>query len=344
MNIKNKMNKISFLILCCLFSSNNFAADVSQRTEQVLRPCIDDQTYAVIHVNLEKLNLDACIDKVLEIVNQQAEPETAKNIGDDLKNFQTIAGAQLKELIQVGGKDFFIVFSMYDFPYFFAAIPIPPNSNQIQLYQQIQDIAKKDFDDDDFEFYSTGGLILAGLKPTIARLKTISPFQSELVAKSFQACGDTTVQAVLFPSSDQHRILSETLPKIPFGSGIIDLTILGKDLQWAALGFNTPPYLTLDVTIQSENSEGAEHLLAFIKNFYKLVGESPKVQEIRPQISQLLKIMTPQKKENQLLLQVDSKTAYSIVNDCIAPSFLKIRDMTTQIVCAKISAVLGKLY
>ena len=338
MNIKTK---ITFLMLCCVINSNIFASEVSKGTEQVLMPCIDDQTFAVIHVNLEKLNLDACIEKALEIVNLQAGPDIAKNIQDDLKNFQTTAGAQLKELIQVGGKDFFVVFSMYDFPYFFAAIPIHSNSNQIQLYQNIQNIAK-DFDDENFEFYATDGLILAGLKLTITRLKTISPVQSELLAKSFQACGDTTVQAVLFPSSDQRRILSETLPKIQFGSDTIDLSIFGKNLQWAALGFNTPPSLSLNVTIQSQNSVGADYILTFIKNLYTLAEENPKAQELRPQLDQLLKLMTPHKQDSQLFLQVDTKTADSIVVDCIAPSLLKVRNIATQIVCAKNLSGIGK--
>ena len=347
MNIKRTFNKIAILSLCIVCTSNILAANLSVKPEDVIKPYIDDQTFSVIHVNLEKLNIDACINKAIEIINQQAEPDAAPNIQNDLKNFQTIAGTKLKELVQAGGKDFFVVFSMYDFPYFFVAVPIRSSreanipNDSIQLYKHIQNIAK-DFDDECFDFYAANDLILAGLKPTIERLKTISPVQSELFAKSLQACGDTTIQAVLFPSPDQHRIFSELLPKIHFGSGMIDLTILGKELSWAALGFNTPPNLSWNFTIQSQNSEGADNILSFIKNIYKLVEENPKAQEFRPQLDQLLEKITPQKKENQLLLQADSKTANSIVNDFIAPSFMKVRDMANQVACAKNLSSIGK--
>jgi prepilin-type processing-associated H-X9-DG protein len=277
------------------------------------------------------VNIDAFVEKALEISNKQAGPETAKNlIESNLKEFQAQAKMHLNELIKTGCKNIFVVFSMYDFPYFFVAFQ--SGNDQAGLSQNILNVMK-DFNVGKLELYSTDGLIIVGLEQAIARLKTISPVQSEMLAKGFQVCGDTTVQAVLFPTFDQRKILAETLPQIPFGSGTIDPATVARDLQWAALGLNGPPSTFLNVTIQSQNSESADDLLAFVKNFYSLIEKNPTAKEIFPQLDQLLKSLMPEKHDNQLVLKIEPKAANSIIDNIIAPSLHKAREEATRVVC-----------
>jgi prepilin-type processing-associated H-X9-DG protein len=332
MKTKKKMSEIVFLTLCCFINLNVYASNVSQSPEQVIKPCIDDQTFAIIHVNLDKVNIEAYIRKVTEIVDKHAQPELAKNLDDGLKAFQAQAQIQINEFMKAGGKDFFVVFSMYDFPSFFVAFP--SGSNKGGLSQNILNIMKQ-FDVGKLDLYSTDGLILVGLDQTIARLKKVVPVQSDSLLKGFQACGDTTVQAVLFPSSDQRRILSEMLPKIPLDSGTINFTTVSRDLDWAALGFNGPPSTSLNVTVQSQNSEGADNLLTFIKNLYSLAEQNQTAKEVWPQLDQLLKLLIPEKHENQLVLKVEPKTADSIIDNLVATSIFKVRASAMRVVCAK---------
>jgi prepilin-type processing-associated H-X9-DG protein len=339
MLIKRKMSRIVFVTLCCFVTLNVFAASASKGSAQILKPCIDDQTFAIIHVDIGKLNLNSYIEMVRDLVSQQARPDIAENIQNDIKNFQDQAGTQLNDLTKLGANDIYVVFSMYDFPYFFVAIPIPSGGNetdlskQVQLYKQVEKIKNESFSKAGIELYTSDGLILAGLPQTIARLKTMSPVQSDALAKSLQACGDTTVQAALFPTSDQRRILAEMLPQIPAGSGKINFSTVGKDLEWAALGFNGPPSISLNVTIQSQNSDGADNLLTFIKTVYTLAAQTPQAQEFKPQLDQLLKLLTPEKQENKLVLNVEPETANSIIDDFIAPSLIKAREMATRLAC-----------
>ena len=348
MLIKRKTSLIVFVMLCCFVSLNVFAASASKEPAQILKPCVDDKTFAVLHLDIGKLNLNSYVEMISALVSKQARPDIAENVQNELKNFQIQAGTQLNDLTKLGVNDIYVVFSMYDFPYFFVAIPIPSGDNeadlnqQVQLYQQIEKITKESFSEAGIELYASDGLILAGLPQTIARLKTISPVQSVALAKSLQACGDATVQAALFPTSDQRRIFSEMLSQVPIDSGTINLATVSRDLQWAALGFNGPPSLSLNVTIRSQNSDGADNLLTFIKNVYALAAQSPQAQEFKPQLDQLLKLLTPEKQENQLILKVEPKTANSIIDDIIAPSLLKARETATRIMCAKNLSGIGK--
>lgn len=348
MLIKRKISRIVLAMLCCFVTLNVSASSSSKGPEQIQKACIDDQTFAVIHVDIGKLNLDAFVEKASEIVNQQAGSNIAGNMLKGLKNFQTQAGTQLNDLTKLGANDIYVVFSMYDFPYFFVAIPVPSGGNendlnqQVQLYQQVEKITNESFSKAGIELYASNGFILAGLPQTIARLKTVSPVQSDALAKSLQACGNTTFQAALFPTSDQRRILAEMLPQIPAGSGTIDFSAVGKDLEWAALGFNGPPSISLNVTIQSQNSDGAANLLTFIKNVYALAAQTPQAQEIKPQLQKLLKLLTPEKREDQLVLNVEPETANSVMDDLVAPSILKARAMATRMACGNNLKGIGK--
>ncbi len=125
MRTKRKVNRIILLMFCYFVGLNAFAAGASTELDQVLGPCIDDQTFAVAHLDVEKVDLDAFIGKALSLVNEYAGPDTAKQEQDNLKNFQAMAGARLNDLQKAGGRDIFLVFSMYDFPYLCVAVPIP---------------------------------------------------------------------------------------------------------------------------------------------------------------------------------------------------------------------------
>ncbi|MHC4242483.1 MAG: DUF1559 family PulG-like putative transporter [Planctomycetota bacterium] len=337
MQTKRKVKWVLLLMFCYFVGLNSFASGASTGLDQVLGPCIDDQTFAVAHLDLEKLDLDAYVDKVLSLV---AGPDTAKQEPDDLKNFQAMAGARFNELLKAGCRDIFLVFSMNDFPFFFVAVPIHSTSDQNRLRQQVQKITK-DFNVGEIELHVSDGLILVGLKRTIARLKTVSPVRSQALAAGFEACANKTAQVVLFPSSDQRRILAEMLPEIPSESGNIKFTTLSKDLEWAALGLDGPPSISLNLTIQSANTDGADRMLTFIKNLYALAGHYNEARPLIPELDQVLKWLTPRKHGKRLLLEIDSTTADTIINDFVAPSMVKARVQARRAACKSNLKIIG---
>ena len=333
MQTKRKVNRLMLMTFCYFVGLKSFAVGASTRLDQVLGPCIDDQTFAVVHLDVEKVDIDAYVSKFLSLVNGHGGPDIAKQEEDNLKNYQAIAGAQLNDLLKAGCRDVFAVFSMYDFPYFFIAVPIHSAGDQTKLYEQIQKIAQN-FKIGDIELYVSDRLILVGLKRTITRLKTVSPVLSQTLEAGFQASANTTAQVVLFPNSDQRRILTEMLPQIPSESADMKLTTLSEDLQWAALGFNGPPSISLNVTIQSPNAEGAERLLTFVKGLYALAGQYNEARPLIPGLDQVLKLLTPRRYGRRLLLQIDSTTADSIINEFLAPSLTQARIHARRIACA----------
>jgi hypothetical protein len=342
MQTKMKVNWFLLSAICLTVSLPAFSANTPAKPYQVLQPCIDDQTFAVIRLDVEKLDLDALIGRALGLVSKHAGPDVAKSMQSHLKEVQLNAGAQAKDFLKAGGRDVFMVFSMYDFPYFFVAVPIHSTNDRGRLGRHIREVVEKDFNIGDEPIYVSDRLILVGLERTIARLKTVSPVRSEALAAAFQACANKTAQVVLFPSSDQRRILAEMMPQMPLESGTTSPATISQDLQWVALGLDGPPSISLGLTIQSSNAEGAGRTLALVKGLYALAAQHPESRRLMPTMDQLLKRLTPRRQGDRLSLQVDSAAAESLIDDVVAPSLVRVHEYATRMACGTNMSGIGK--
>jgi prepilin-type processing-associated H-X9-DG protein len=339
--MQTRTNVKWLFVLTIFLSLPAVAANEAARLDRILAPCMDDQTYAVAHLDVAKLDLDAFVDYVLSRVNKHAEPDADKQAQANLKKFRAEAGAELTALLEAGGRDVFVVFSMYDFPYFFVAVPIPSASDPARLHQYVQKMAGE-FNVGDVDTHVTDRLILVGLKRTITRLKTVSPARSQALAEGLQTCANKTAQVVLFPSSDQRRILSEMLPQVPAESSKIQWAVLGGDLQWAALGLDGPPSISLNVTIQSASADGAERILTLVKGLYAWAGQYNEAKPLIPQLDQILKHLTPHRQGDRLRLELDSAAADSLIDDIVAPSLVKLRATVRRRTCGTNMSGIGK--
>ena len=341
MQTKTNVNWLFVLTLCLSVSLPAFAANSPARPEQVLRSCVDDQTFAVAHLDVTKLDLDAFVDQVFSVWSEHAGPETVKEVQEGLKEFRAEAGAELSNLLEAGVRDVFAVFSMYDFPYFFVAVPIPAGSDPARLHKYVLKMAEE-FGVGDVDTHVTDRLILMGLKQTVTRLKTVSPAQSQAMEEGFQACTNKTAQVVLFPSSDQRRILSEMLPPVPAESAPVQWTVLGGDLQWAALGLDGPPSISLNLTIQSASADGADRMLTLVKGLYAWAGQYNEAGPRIPKLDQLLKRLTPRRQGKRLLLRVDSAAAKSLIDDIVGPPLVQLRAHARRMACGTNMSGIGK--
>lgn len=327
--MQTKRNLSLFLCLCVCFVGLNAQA---YELDEALGPSIDDQTFALAHLDVTRLDLDALVDKALSVVRAHMGPDSTDLAQADLDNFRSQAGAQLRDLLQAGGKDVFVLFSMYDFPYFSVVVPIPPGADKDRLNQEVQKIAKG-FKVGDLATQVSGRVIRVGRKQTIARPRTACPERLKILNAALQACGDRMAQVVIFPSAEQRRILGEMLPQMPQDGVSVQWKALSQDLEWAALGLDAPPALSMGLTVQCAGTEAASRLLTFIKDCYALFGKQAEAQEDFPNLDEFLQRLTPQKEGRCLRLQVDSKTFDSLIKDALAPSLARARAQASRITC-----------
>ena len=299
--------------------------------DHTLGSCVDDQTFAVAHVDVTKLDLDALVSQALSMVREHLGSDSVELAQAGLKDFQSQAGARLNGLLEAGCRDIFLIFSMYDFPYFSVAVPLSATSDQDRLRQEVQKISQ-DFKVGDMVTQVSGRVLQVGLKQTITRPRTASPARFQVLAAALQACADSTAQLVLFPSSDQRRVLSEMLPQIPQGSGVMQWAALGQDLEWVALSINAPPALSANLTIQSSSAEAADRILTSIKDIYAFIGKQTEAQGDFSALEEILTRLTPDKQGRYLRLQVDVQTVDSLIRD-LAPFLQQAREQARRRAC-----------
>jgi prepilin-type processing-associated H-X9-DG protein len=318
----------TLLILTVL---SHASVGASGRLDQVLASCLEDQTFAVIHLDITKLNAEAFVDRLTNLTKERTGPDTAQQLLAELKRMQMELTAQMDGLIQAGGRDAHLVFSLYDFPYFFVAVPVPSGAKKTQLLTYVQKTAQA-FRVGEIETRVSDGVIFIGLKQTIARLKGITPVTSGALAAGTAACPPAGIRAVLFPSSDQRRILMEMLPPGP-ASNKRHGTTLSNDLNWLALGVDTPPAMSLQMTIQTPDARGADRVLSFIKDLYALVAQHPKVRQIMPSVDQVLSRLTPHTQGEQLVLTLNSTAADSVMDDLLTPLIMRGKTLAMRSAC-----------
>ncbi len=338
---KRKVIWLLLSIFCLSVSPFASAADRTARLYESLQPCIDDQTFAVVHVDLAGLDIDVLTVYAVNLAKKHASANIAKHIEAEIGNMRAAAAPRLEGLRKGGARDLFLVFSMYDFPYFFAAVPIPPNTDSAELHEYVQKLIE-DFSPRHGETHVSGRLIMAGLEPTITRLKIISPAQSPTLKAALQACADKAVKVALFPSSGQRRILNEMIPTMVHQTAAAQPITIGRDLQWAALGINGPPSISLSLTIKSPTNDGASRMLAVIKGLYARISQQPEAREMIAGIDQLLESLTPRQQGERLLLRLDSDAADSLTEDVIAPSLLRLDAFATRMACGTNMSDIGK--
>jgi prepilin-type processing-associated H-X9-DG protein len=346
MQTKTKASCFFLSVICLFVSLPARAADTPAKLYQAVRPCIDDQTFAVIHLDLRKLDIDALVGYAVGQMSEHAGADAARHIEDDLNDFRTVAGEKLDSLAKAGGRDVFVVFSMYDIPYFFVAVPIPQGANQAALYKQVQNIAG-DFKlhGGEIETQVSGRLVLLGFKRTIARLKTAGNVPAPVLDKALQACAGKTLKVMLFPSSDQRRILGEMMPTIPTASGALYPTTIGQDMNWMALGLDGPPAISLNLTIQSGSADGADRVLTLVEALYAMAKKHNKDNTGRPvvpDLDRLLERLTPRRQGDQLRLDINSEAAKSLMEDVVAPSLARVHATATRMACGTNMSGIGK--
>jgi prepilin-type processing-associated H-X9-DG protein len=292
-------------------------------------------------VDLAELNIDVLTVYAVNLTKKHVSGAIAEHIEAGIGKIRAAAGPKLEGLKQAGARDLFLVFSMYDFPYFFAAIPIPPNIDPAGLHEYVQKLIE-DFSPKHGETHVSGRLIMAGVKPTITRLKTISPTQSPTLETALQTCAGKTVKVTLFPSPDQRRVLNEMIPAMVHQTPAAQQITIGRDLEWAALGINGPPSISASLTIKSPTKESASRMLTIINGLYGMVKNEPQASQLIPDLDQVLKKLTPRQQGERLILQLDSDAANTLTEDVIAPTLLRLNSFAMRMTCGTNMSGIGK--
>jgi len=296
--MRTLMALLLFLTLVVPAGGQQLEADARAKT---IAPYLDEQTLAVAHVDLSRLDPEALATKFAEL-SQDKRPEVAKNMAGFRQG--------LAAFKQAGGKDVFFVFSLADLPNLpFVVVPLYEGSDAQALLRFREQL--KLFPGGTAE--KIGQAIVAGGKDVVARLRGLKAAPPAALAKAFTAAGDTTAQLLLLPSARSRQVVEQLLPALPRELGGGPTTTLTRGILWAAAGADLAPKLSLRVVAQSQDADAAQKLHGLIVQVLKTLREDKALEKEVPDLARITALLTPRLAGDQLLVTLDDPAIATVL-------------------------------
>jgi hypothetical protein len=282
------------LVLLAAAASASPAAEPAAAARFVT-PYLDEQAVAIIHLDLTGLEVDDAFERI------------ARAAGIDPKEFAVTLRAWrdgLAAFRKAGANDVYGVLSVADLPQPGMFVLAPRSgANDAELKAALGLLATETVEPLD-------GVMFAGGKSTLSRLRGLKPAARPDVEPAFAAVAGSPVQIAIIPTAEERRVLAELLPSLPKEVGGGPVTILTKGIRWAALGVQTTPKLVLKVVVQSDDAAAAKALADAVNHGLDTVTRDRAARRMIPKLDDLVAAVRPKIEGDRLTIAVDeSNTA-----------------------------------
>ena len=267
---------------------------------KALAPYLDEQTLAVLRLDLTRPDAEAVALKIAEILWDTGDPTDR---APPFRKWQA-------DFTKAGGKELYLLF---DIDTLFAAplvvAPLGPEARGKDIaallasgpflprgqYQQIK------------------GAVAGGEPQALERLRDRKPSPRPDLAKAFAAAGDTTAQLLVLPTADARRVVEEILPVLPKEIGGGPSTVLTRGVRWAAVGIQGPPRMALNVVVQSQDAAAARKLRDWLSDALQALGRTKDVQRIFPEFAKVRAAIRPKVEGDRLTLKLSEEQASALL-------------------------------
>jgi hypothetical protein len=292
---------------------------------RAVAPFLDEQTIAVVRVDLERLDPAAAMASVTKAGKLSAEQSQAFEETFDLARL----GRRLGQLNSAGARELYLILSLIDVPQApFVVIPVPEGADAGKIREQLAKILHQD--QPGWQATLQKNVIVGGAERTLKRLRQLRPTPRPEVAAAFAASGSTTVQRTIgtrgasqreefaasanttiqllfLPTGDLRRVFRELVPMLPPALGGGSSRPLTEGLRWVSLGIDLPPHQSLRLVLQSTDATVARELEALLARIARAVGRQPAVRKWLPEYDKLGRLLTTQVKEARVVVSLNDE-------------------------------------
>lgn len=160
------------------------------------------------------------------------------------------------------------------------------------------------------------GAVVAGSPDSLQRLRRPLPARKGL-AEAFAAAGDAPLSAILLPSDAQRRALEEAVPEIPRELGGGSIAPFSDGLSWAVATVRARPTAEFRMIAQAADAKSAEQMHAIINRVLDAIPKQVPPGSAPESLTQMLARFRPERKGDQLVLQVDAEKAMALIAEPI---------------------------
>ena len=286
----------------------------------VIAPFVDEQTIAVGHVDLERID-PAAVVKLLGEVAPAGDPGLQKQLAQIEQGLKAV-----KTMLRAGGiSEIYAVSSMQDIPKepVFLVAPVKAGSDAAEAAAILKELTRFAAAE------KIGNVAVVGGADALARLKTQKASPRPELAKAFALAGDSTAQAILAPTDDTRRVIREMLPRLPEEIGGGSGQMLADGVQWAVLSANAPPRLSLSLTVQSKDEASATALRGLVLSAVQKAREKLAANQgagHAQAAEALMRLVSPQVQGDRLVISnVREDKDVKALLAAIAPAFQAAR-------------------
>ena len=258
---------------------------------KAIAPFIDEQTVAVVHVDLARVEIDLLLDKLVQLAPEVTDGVEEKRA--DIKRGHTA-------FLQAGARELYYVVSvdLRNMPPF-AVIPHAESVDVDALVAAAGPPAKKGV------LQVVKGAVLVGSPEVLKHVKTMQPDVRSELARAFEAAGDTAAQVLLLPPKHARRVIEEIMPELPEEVGDGPSTILTRGLLWAAAGVDVAPEMSLRLVIQSQGGEAAAALRAKWLEVAQFLSTQEAARKVVPDFGKAAALTVPKVEGDRLVLSLN---------------------------------------
>jgi len=258
-------------------------------------PLLDSQTFAVVRVELAKIDAAAALQFAAGVVGEGNPAEEIKGAAPKVQGF-------LATLREYGAQELYVIISLADIPENPPPIilTLKAGANEDLIASHVKPLVHAPYD----ETLRQKNLLVFGTRSSIERLReNRAVARPDLAAALEQAAGAPVQVAAAIPA-DVQRVVRELVGKLPAEVGGGQGQDLLDALQWTSLAIQPPPKLSVKWTVQSKTESAAVDLRPRILAGINLAGRQAKLTELMPDFADFAIRLTPTVKGDRLELNL----------------------------------------
>jgi hypothetical protein len=301
------------LIPCLLLLATSTLADEKADGEKLARlitPYVDDQAFAILHVDLEKFDIGPIFDQMKKFGAPDREL-TALHL-----TVKTIAAQMAKDNL----KQVFVVVSLADMPDSLPLFVIPAGADAddkaLRMLLALLDAGGS------VKMEKRDGAILIGPRRVLRRVEGLKPTKQPELARAFASTGDATGRLVVFANATMRKAVEELVPTLPKEVGSPPITTITRGLLWIAVGVNVAPKMELRFTFQGSDESAAKELRKVFESMFRTIGLNKEVRKAYPDYDRMTAALLPRVQGDRLSATVKEEQLLAL----LVPAAEKVRE------------------
>jgi len=325
-------HKARTFLTMILFASLAGSPLQAENLSQLLAPCTDQDTLAVIRIDTTDVDVDALFDMIVQTASKAMDAEQVKRLASLAQRTRQTMKEDLAKFRAAGGGTLYAIVSVSDG--LLLAIPMNKGAREAALKEWVEATSRKVGSPCTTQIRQ-GNLLLAGQSWAMERRQAKSPVIRRELDKAAAKATPAAIQVFLIPTVDSRRVLEAMLPAMAGLQLQIPTNALVNGFQWAVKSINPPPRASVNLHVESADAASARALREVLLALWESVGRLPQLKQAYPELATTLTMLTPTVKDDTLQLSLDAKQCTSLASQVLTPGLFQMRESILRIACGE---------